>query len=341
MRKISKVSITSKTFRASKYFKFFIMFLLTILVIMSVVLIKMYIEINQENNVPNGSGYNIITQMDKSIEEYEIYENDEGFLGISDKEGRIIVEPLWEQIFILSENRFIVKKTFGDLPKMGVIDCDSNVIVPMIFESFSSLNNDFVGGFTGNGNEFVLFDKNAVPLSSNVWSDYRISDNIIYLNDENGEYRGKFSDDKFMFIYLGICREADGIPFELVMTEQEQINRLGIENAERIADIAQGYLIYLISGNEDRISDLTTSQYLSSLLSNAIFANCEIKSITDCSLEIIEEKSKISYNLKMMINYDYSKDDVTVENISSEITFNMVRDENNRIVLKSINKTEL
>ncbi len=339
MKNANKVSVTSKSFRTSKYFRFFIILLLVALVVMSGVLIKMYIEINHENSSQNGSGHSIIANMDKNIEEYEIYESDEGFLGISDREKRIIIEPVWEEIIIISENRFIVKKTFGNSSKMGVIDCDSNIVVPMIFDSFSSLSNEFVGGFIENG--FVLFDKKVQPICTNVWTSYKFSDGIIYLNDDEDEYRGKIANGKFQFIYLGICREAGGMPFEMIMTEQQQINTLGIDNAKRIADIAQGYLLYLISGNEDRISDLTTSQYLSSLLSNAIFADCEIKSITDCRLEITEEKSKDLYSLKMMINYDYSKDDVTVENISSEIIFNMVKDENNRIVLKSINKTEL
>lgn len=342
MKKISKVSITSKTFRTSRCFKLLIMFLLTVLIVMSIVLIKVYIDMNSEESGKNGSAGSIITHMDKNIDEYKICMGDNELLGISDKEERIIVEPVWEEIFILSENRFIVSKTLNGEKKMGIIDCDSNIVVPFVFKNFSSISNEFVGGFTSENNDFVLFDKKANLLSGKVWTAHRFSDKIIYLNDEKNEYRGKISDDdKFRFIYLKLCREAGGIPFEFVMTEQEQIGNIGIENAGRIADIAQGYLTYLISEDKNVIKDLTTEQYLSALSSNAFFKDCSITDINVSNLEITEEKSKMLYNLKMMISYDYSKDNVTAENISSEITFNMVKDENNRIVLKSINKTEL
>ena len=43
----------------------------------------------------------------------------------------------------------------------------------------------------------------------------------------------------------------------------------------------------------------------------------------------------------ILANYNYKNKNIEINGISSEIIFNMVFDENNRLILKSINKTEL
>lgn len=340
-KKTSNIAISSKGVLASRYFKMFIFFLLTLMLIMSVVLIKVYIDVNKNNSKKNNSAQNIITKIDNNIDEYKIYENEEGLLGITNKEDRVIVEPLWEDIYILSKNRFIVSKMFNNVKKTGIIDYDSNVIVPFIFESFKSFSNDFIGGFNGNNNNFFLFDKNGNLLVDKMWTGYKYSDKIMFLNDGIDEYRGKFIDDKFQFIYISLNRKANNIPFNISIAESEKINKIGIDNINRISDITEGYLTYLISENENDISDLTAEQYFSSLSSNDFFENCSINTISDFMMDISEEKSKITFNVKILVNYNYKKKDVNLENISSEIIFNIVKDENNRLVLKSINKTEL
>ena len=82
-------------------------------------------------------------------------------------------------------------------------------------------------------------------------------------------------------------------------------------------------------------------QYFQSLSSNNFFEGCNLNSISDFSFEIKQEKSKISYDVSILANYNYKNKNIEINGISSEIIFNMVFDENNRLILKSINKTEL
>lgn len=341
-KKINSVFVQSKVLLTNKYFKLLVSVLLILMIVMSAILIKVYIDINKSETQKNNSAKNIITQMDKKIDDYTVFEDENGLLGVSEKDGHVVIEPYWNDIYILSENRFIVSEMFDKKKKMGIIDCDSNILVPFIFESFNSFSNEFVGGFTGNKDDFILFDKDGNVLSEKVWTGYRYSDKIIYLKDSNNEYRGKFDDGEFKFIYVSLKRFQGNIPVNICFTDPKKIEKIGIENINRISDVAFGYLEYLISGdNSDDISDLTSEQYYSSLSSNDFFRECRIKGISEFSVDITEEKYSVSYNVKLVVNYDYSQKNVDLKDIFSEITFNIVSDENNRLILKSINKVEL
>lgn len=342
MRKINNVSVSSTNgILVSRYFKIFIAVLLVLMIAMAMVLAKIYIDVNKRQTEKNNSAKNIISQMDKNIDDYTIFENEEGLLGVSEKNGSIVLEPRWKDIYILSEKRFIVSRMVSGNKRMGIVDKESNIIIPFIFNSFKLLGGGFLGGFTGNNNELFLFDRFGNILTNKLWSGCRYSNDIVYLNDKKNEYRGKLSDGNFRFIYTKINCAPERIPFDIVFTDPEKIESIGIENIERIADITEGYLKYLISNDKIDISELTSEQYFSSLSSNDFFKDCRIKKISNFGIEVSKEKSAISYSIKLVVNYDYSQKDVDLKNISSEIKFNIVSDENNRLVLKSINKTEL
>ncbi len=311
------------------------------MIAMSVVLIKVYFDINKKNIEKEDFAPNIIFQQDDNIAEFEIFENEDKLLGVNDKNNRVIIEPSWENIYILSRDRFIISRMFDGVKKMGIIDHESNIIVPLIFDDFKSLNNDFIGGFTGINNEFFLFDKTGNLITNKTWTSFKYSDQIIYLNYEEDEYRGKIVDDKFQYIYLYINKKVDDISFNITITETEKINKIGIDNINRVADITEGYLSYLNSGDINEMSDLTSEQYFKVLSSNDFFKDCTINNISDFDLECSEEKSKLNFNVKIKVNYNYKKKDIVLKDISSEITFNIIKDENNRLILKSINKTEL
>lgn len=146
MKKIRSVSISSKKFPSGKYIKLIIVFLMSALVIMALILIKVYFDVNKKN-MEKESSNNITMQNYGSYNGFEVFEDENGLLGVVNND-RVIIDAAWENVFILSENRFIVGKRIA-IPKKGIIDLYGNIVSPFIFSEFRSLGNDFIGGFTG------------------------------------------------------------------------------------------------------------------------------------------------------------------------------------------------
>ena len=121
MKKIRSVSISSKKFPSGKYIKLIIVFLMSALVIMALILIKVYFDVNKKNMEKESSNNNITMQNYGSYQGFEVFEDENGLLGVVNND-RVIIDAAWENVFILSENRFIVGKRIADTKKMGIID---------------------------------------------------------------------------------------------------------------------------------------------------------------------------------------------------------------------------
>ena len=340
MKKIRSVSISSKKFPSGKYIKLIIVFLMSALVLMALILIKVYFDVNKKNMEKESSNNNITMQNYGSYQGFEVFEDENGLLGVVNND-RVIIDAAWENVFILSENRFIVGKRIADTKKMGIIDLYGNIVSPFIFSEFRSLGNDFIGGFTGNGNEFFLFDRYGNVQYNKLWDSYEYDGSIITLGSGGDLFSGEITDKGFRFNNIDLVRKVNNVGITINFSGSEKINKVGVENILRTADIICGYLQALVNGNMENISDLTSEQYFQSLSSNNFFEGCNLNSISDFSFEIKQEKSKISYDVSILANYNYKNKNIEINGISSEIIFNMVFDENNRLILKSINKTEL
>lgn len=276
-----------------------------------------------------------------NVGDYRIFENEDGYFGIADKDERVIIEPVWNKISILDNEKYIVATVLNGKVKSGIIDNNANVVIPLMFESFKTLNSVYIAGYLDN-EKFMLFDKNGRPVSEKCWTDYEYSDDLISLKYGNDEYCIRNSGDNFEYASIILYRDSCGIPVKFALDDDKIIENVGVHNFERIAYITDRYLNYLITGGVTyNISDITTEQYQSTLLVNDLFRDCNVNNIQNFDIKVKNEENNTSYAVRVIVEYDYQNNDVGLKDISSEITLNIVTDENNRLVLKSINKVEL
>ena len=284
---------------------------------------------------------NVTDKINDNIEDYHVLETENGYYGVADKSERVVIEPVWDNVRILSVERFIVSSEIGGELKTGIIDGNSNAVVPFIFENFKTLNSEYMAGYIKDSG-FILFDRVGNLISDKIWTDYEYSDKVMFLRSDDDEYHLKNTDGNSEYEYISLHRTPGSIPLNIEIDESDEIADIGIYNIERIADITDKYLNYLIAGGTGyNISDITTEQYQSTLSVNDMFRDCNISRIWNFDIEETYENMTPSYNVKVVVEYDYRTSEIELENISSEITLNIVKDENNRLVLKSINKIEL
>ena len=158
MKKISKISISHRGYRKKKYFKLFFAVLICIFIIAVTVLIKFYFDVNDETSNVSFSDNNIIANLDNIEDEYKIFRNDNGLLGVKNADDRNIIEPEWNNIYFLNSGRFAVQKKNDKILSIGIIDSDENCITPFIFDKIISIGKNFLAGYLSESNEkeFVL-----------------------------------------------------------------------------------------------------------------------------------------------------------------------------------------
>ena len=341
MKKINKINISDKNNKMNWHIKLMFIFLFCTLVVMLAALIKFYYDVNKENNQAYLDS-NIITDLSTDKTNYKIIRNDDGMLGIVDSEGRSVIEPQWDNIYILNSNRFAVQKKINDVLKMGIIDSDENYITPYIYTKFISVDNDYLIGYFENETGFSVFDTCGNLITDKKWLKYQYDkDNKkLTLSNDSGDYIFLNDNNKIICSEIKFSRKIKSeINITFDVNNAELIEQINSDNLFDIFNIMCTYFEALTSNNMEEIKKITNDQYYSSLSLNNFFNNCEIKNISNVKIEkFISEEC--TYILSVEVIYDYKNHEKNIKNLKSLLSLTVIKD-GDSMILKSINKEEL
>ncbi|MEE0185400.1 MAG: WG repeat-containing protein [Oscillospiraceae bacterium] len=341
MKKINKINISDKNNKMNWHIKLMFIFLFCTLVVMLAALIKFYYDVNKENNQAYLDS-NIITDLSTDKTNYKIIRNDDGMLGIVDSEGRSVIEPQWDNIYILNSNRFAVQKKINDVLKMGIIDSDENYITPFIYTKFISVDNDYLIGYFENETGFSVFDTCGNLITDKKWLKYQYDkDNKkLTLSNDSGDYIFLNDNNKIICSEIKFSRKIKSeINITFDVNNAELIEQINSDNLFDIFNIMCTYFEALTSNNMEEIKKITNDQYYSSLSLNNFFNNCEIKNISNVKIEkFISEEC--TYILSVEVIYDYKNHEKNIKNLKSLLSLTVIKD-GDSMILKSINKEEL
>lgn len=341
MKKINKINISDKNNKMNWHIKLMFIFLFCTLVVMLAALIKFYYDVNKENNQAYLDS-NIITDLSTDKTNYKIIRNDDGMLGIVDSEGRSVIEPQWNNIYILNSNRFAVQKKINDVLKMGIIDSDENYITPFIYTKFISVDNDYLIGYFENETGFSVFDTCGNLITDKKWLKYQYDkDNKkLTLSNDSGDYIFLNDNNKIICSEIKFSRKIKSeINITFDVNNAELIEQTNSDDLFDIFNIMCTYFEALTSNNMEEIKKITNDQYYSSLSLNNFFNNCEIKNISNVKIEkFISEE--YTYILSVEVIYDYKNHEKNIKNLKSLLSLMVIKD-GDSMILKSINKEEL
>ena len=341
MKKINKINIIDKNNKMNWHIKLMFIFLFCTLVVMLAALIKFYYDVNKENNQAYLDS-NIITDLSTDKTNYKIIRNDDGMLGIVDSEGRSVIEPQWDNIYILNSNRFAVLKKINDVLKMGIIDSDENYITPFIYTKFISVDNDYLIGYFENETGFSVFDTCGNLITDKKWLKYQYDkDNKkLTLSNDSGDYIFLNDNNKIICSEIKFSRKIKSeINITFDVNNAELIEQINSDNLFDIFNIMCTYFEALTSNNMEEIKKITNDQYYSSLSLNNFFNNCEIKNISNVKIEkFISEEC--TYILSVEVIYDYKNHEKNIKNLKSLLSLTVIKD-GDSMIFKSINKEEL
>lgn len=341
MKKINKINISDKNNKMNWHIKLMFIFLFCTLVVMLAALIKFYYDVNKENNQAYLDS-NIITDLSTDKTNYKIIRNDDGMLGIVDSEGRSVIEPQWDNIYILNSNRFAVQKKINDVLKMGIIDSDENYITPFIYTKFISVDNDYLIGYFENETGFSVFDTCGNLITDKKWlkDQYDKDNKKLTLSNDSGDYIFLNDNNKIICSEIKFSRKIKSeINITFDVNNAELIEQTNSDDLFDIFNIMCTYFEALTSNNMEEIKKITNDQYYSSLSLNNFFNNCEIKNISNVKIEkFISEE--YTYILSVEVIYDYKNHEKNIKNLKSLLSLMVIKD-GDSMILKSINKEEL
>lgn len=177
-------------------------------------IIQFYIDVN---TVPIKDKPEAPTFSKLSDEYYSFGDN--GFYGVKERSGKIIIEARWNEIVKLGADRFAVSGYTSKGLRYGIIDTGENVVVPFIYKSLKNYSDEFLCGTTESGT-YVLFDNCGNALINEEWDSFsknynskslKVSGNYIQLEKEKNLYRISLDENgRFIMPELWLLKDVFG-----------------------------------------------------------------------------------------------------------------------------------
>ncbi len=108
-----------------------------------------------------------------------------GFCGVADYNGNIVVPMEYERIDFIKDNIFAVKK----YDQWGLIDIENNVIIPLEYKWIGRVADDLVDCYTFDEKDYLFsISGDFIAESQYYISDTYISTNSLIIVEDNGKY---------------------------------------------------------------------------------------------------------------------------------------------------------
>lgn len=112
---------------------------------------------------------------------YIFQEESTGLYGLSDADGRIIAAAEWKNLSFIGDHGVAAVKQIGTESVMGVLDREGNVIVPLVYQDLSYVNNQILVGKLLHEDLYFLYDRSFQDLTNCTWNAYLLKDNGLTL----------------------------------------------------------------------------------------------------------------------------------------------------------------
>jgi hypothetical protein len=250
---------------------------------------------------------------------YSFREN--GFYGVKDRNGRIIIEAGYNRIEQISAECFIVSKYTSQGIRYGIIDKSENISVPFVYSSLQNNGDEFVVGVTESG-KYVLFDCSGSPLVSEEWDGYSKNypskslaayGNFIQVSKDGDVYRIKPDENgRLMMTDMQIKKPILGE--EQIISVSNKSSFLRLRDTHRVyGEIIEKAVLYtesVFSGDSVTVRSLSWNEdYKEIQFEDMNFRGSELKSIDGIMpLAYDDESGGTVYSCKLIAMYTAPED---------------------------------
>lgn len=281
-----------------------------ILIFFSIMIYRFYFSVDTalKKDEPETNTVNVFTG-----NLYSFREN--GYYGVKESSGRIIIEAVWNEIRQLGYERFIVSRYTNNGIRYGIIDISANIVVPFIYTEISSSGSDFMIGITEDGG-YVLFDSYGDIIIDEEWDTFSkkyetkpldFSGNYIQLSKNGSIYRiRRAGENSFRMYNLILKKEILGKYCDVVISNYDNI--LSISTTYKVYnEITDDMLLYieaLFEGDSSIIKELSWNEdYRDLQFESKDFRGSELVYEGKIAPQVSENNGKIEYKCSAGLMY--------------------------------------
>ncbi len=235
-----------------------------VLISLGTAIVMFHISVGKD--VRNTEKSSSMSDMTDSYSPVNVFKDKNGFFGLKDSGGTIILEPEWTELEPFDKNFFKAKLITRSGPLYGVIDLNGNITVPFVYNEVKKISENIYAASLNDTEEYLFYSKDFTLLLPTSADNYYIigTDLCIMKGEDKFTYE---QDDELSLIKAEIPRFKRPITLNITIEDK---TILSIINSSQLSDLGDKTITFLDMLRRNKtvgLSDITDSEALTDIIS--------------------------------------------------------------------------
>lgn len=271
-------------------------------IILTIGLTRFYFDVtkNTGGNPDDGK----VEQILRSYGDLQVFRNPNGYCGVVNADGAVVIEPEWLEVLDVTEDLVLVSSRINDEVLVGGVDFEENVVLPFVYRSIQEIGSGCYAATVAADETVILYDSDYEMLLPDAYEAAAYDGNLLKVMNEGCSFYYDVTGD------APVMRRAE---LQAVIGEQKLIWR--VANQVYLSDLTEkdllqmnrsiaAYTGMLLADDFTELSGISSGEYISGLTKPGSMPYAQIDRISGFSLS---KQDTLTYDLAFTASYHTSE----------------------------------
>ncbi len=232
----------------------------------------------------------------------QVFESKNGFHGLLNNDGAVIIEPEWMEILTVTDRMAIVARRIQDQVLIGGVDFEENIVVPLAFHSMQQVADRYYIGTVAEDESCIIYNEKFEPMFQNSWEKAEYKNDLLLLQKDNARFSYYIGEETPIFRKAEMTCPIGSQILTWNITNRIYLSTLRPEEYIRINSCVSMYMDMLIQNDFENLSSISNSEFYGGLRKMDLFKGMVFDQITDFSF-MAERGEETLYRFSFAIRY--------------------------------------
>lgn len=254
-------------------------------------------------------------------------ESGSGLWGVKSATGRVLIEPEWYSLRLMSSDVLIARRDGSAHSGYGLLHTNGDLIVPLIYTSFHQMTDDIWAAELSEGNKecYHLYHADGTRWLDAAWDTCTYDDGILTLTEGRNEFSYMVSGGRLLR-QSWYTEHAVGLhTIRMAFSEGSLKSLPGDDVLRSLGDSAAEYLKYLFLAADPPDASLLTAEDTASLRVGRLYRNCTLAMAEVSRVAELQNGGYPSYLMQIQVTYKRNHDEGKPEVINTAFYLTITR----------------
>lgn len=299
-------------------------------IILTIGLTRFYFDVTK-NNVKIDTDQKIESII-KSYENKHVFRTENGYCGVVNENGAVIIEPEWMEVLDVTDDLVLVSRRIGDTVLIGGLDYEENIVLPLVYSEFKELGEDYLAGIVAEDGSCLIYRRDYTLALPSAYEEASYENGDLELSSQGCTYVYHPENDKLQLQAAQMQCAVGGKMLNWRVSNQVYLTELDEHDLQRISRCITVYTDMLIQDDFSDLSSITSSDFFSALSKPGSMPDAKIDALGGFSLS---KQESATYDLAFTATYHTGGSPEHAQSVQMHLFLR--RNAENQMILTSAN----